>query len=248
MSVITFTTAAGAAFTMLPLQQNAPAPTLLLLASTGVDTLTIEPYCCVGRLLHARGWNVVSLDIPCHGADCRAGEPAELAGWVVRIGQGEDFVTDFRARVNDTLAHLIAADIADPRRIAAAGTSRGGFLAFHAAAVNQRIRAVAAFSPATDLRALREFTDQQENPLLSRLSLEESVEALADRAVWITIGNADERVDTARVVAFAHALAAGARKHDPAGEMVLRLLPVPGHCSFSAWHDAAAAWLISVCP
>jgi dienelactone hydrolase len=243
MKLITEVTAAGTAFVMLPTHDAAPAPTLLLLASTGVVTLTIEPYCRVGHLLHECGWNVVSLDLPCHGADRRRGEPAQLDGWAARTARGVDFVEAFRARANDVLAQLISARVTDPHLIAAAGTSRGGFMAFQAAAGNPSLRAVAAFAPVTDLLALREFAGQGGSPLVRRLALMEAVEALAGRAAWVTIGHADERVDTGKAVDFAAALTAASRARHLASEVTLRVLPVPGHNSLAEWHDAAATWL-----
>jgi dienelactone hydrolase len=236
-------TAAGTAYAALPSHGGAPAPTLLLLAMAGADTLTTEPYGRVGQLLHARGWNVVSLDLPCHGADRRAGEPAELLGWVARLAQSEDIVTPFRRRAGDVVEHLVATGAADPARVAAAGTSRGGFMAFHAAAGNPRIRAVAAFAPATDLLVVREFAGLESSALVRRLALAHAVTALAGRAAWITIGHADERVDTDKAIAFARALEAAGGEGPRAGPVVLRVLPTAGHCSFPEWHDEAAEWL-----
>jgi dienelactone hydrolase len=238
------TTPSGAACALLPPRAGEPAPTLLLFATAGADTLASEPYSRVGRLLHARGWNVASLDLPCHGADCRAGEPAELAGWAARAAAGEDIVAPFRARVNDVVGHLVAAGIADPARIAAAGTSRGGFMAFHAAAGNPRIRAVAAFAPVTDVLALTEFAGQAGNPLARRLALANAADALAGRPAWITIGNADARVDTDQAIAFARALVAASQARALAPDVTLRVLPVPGHTSIPRWHDEAADWLV----
>ena len=126
----TLRTPSGTAFAMLPTQTGGPAPTLLLFAMAGTDTLNTEPYCRIGRLLHAQGWNVVSLDLPCHGGDQRAGEPPELPGWAARLKAGEDIVAAFQKRANDVVEHLMATGIADPARLAAAGTSRGGFMAF----------------------------------------------------------------------------------------------------------------------
>lgn len=235
-------TAGGTEFAMLPPHGDASAPTLLLLSGVGTETLTTEPYCRVGRLLHALGWNIVSLDLPCHGADCRVGEPTELAGWAARIKQGEDIVASFRQRVNDVVEHLLSAKIADPTRISAAGTSRGGFMAFHAAAGNPRLRAVAAFSPVTDLLALREFSGQEDNPLVRRLALALTVEALADRAAWVAIGNADTRVDTDQAVDFTRALTAASLARDLGGDITLQVVPVAGHASRPEWHDDAASW------
>ena len=241
------TTAAGTAFAMLPPQVAVPASTLLLFSSTGEEALTTAPYCRVGRLLHAQGWNVASLDLPCHAADRRASEPPELEGWAARCAAGEDFVAAFRGRVNAVVEHLIATGVADPERIVAAGTSRGGFMAFQAAAGNPRIRAVAAFAPVTDLLALREFAGQETNPLTERLALNHAVEVLAGRAAWITIGNADERVNTGKVVGFGRALAIAAHERGLACDIALHVLPVPGHASLAEWHDEAAGWLVRSC-
>lgn len=233
----------GIPFAMLPPHAGA-APTLLLLAWSGMDTLAQEPYCIVGQLLYARGWNVVSLDLPCHGADQRQGEPAEIPGWAARIAQGEDIVAPFQQRACAVLDHLVAAGIADPARIAAAGTSRGGYMAFQAAATCPRLRAVAAFAPLTDLLALREFTGQEANPLVQRLALVNAAAALADRAAWITIGNDDDRVGTDKAVAFARALVAAGRARHPLSDVSLHVLPAAGHASFPSDHEHAAAWLL----
>ena len=243
MSAITRTTPSGTAFAALPIHGGEAAPTLLLLAMAGMDTLTTEPYCRVGSLLHQLGWNVVSLDLPCHGADRRNGEPPELAGWAARTGRGEDIVAPFQERANDVVDHLIAAGFADPAHIAAAGTSRGGFMAFHAAASSPHIRAIAAFSPVTDLLALTEFAGLEEDPLACRLTLLNAVEALAGRAAWITIGDQDERVGTRNAIALAEALSTTSCGSGAAGPVTLRVLPTPGHCSFPEWHDEAAEWL-----
>jgi dienelactone hydrolase len=237
----------NASLAMLPPQPGGPAPTLLLFAWSGPDTLATEPYCRVGRLLHAQGWNVVSLDLPCHGDDRRAGEAEELAGWAARVKAGEDIVAAFQKRVNDVVGHLVMTGVTDPTRIAAAGTSRGGFMAFQAAAGNPLIRAVAAFSPVTDLLALSEFAGQDENPLVKRLALVNAAEALAGRAAWSTIGNADERVGTDKAVAFAEALKNAAAERAMAPRVTLRVLPTPGHASLPEWHDDAALWIVKVC-
>jgi dienelactone hydrolase len=235
-------TPAGTEFAMLPPQTGKRAPLLLLFAMAGTDTLTTEPYCRIGYLLHAQGWNVASLDLPCHGADQRAGELPELQGWAERTRAGENFVVPFQQRVYDVVDHLVHNGTADPARIAAAGTSRGGYLAFQAAASSPRIRAVAAFAPVTDPLALSEFSGQQDNPLAQSLTLVNTAASLAARAVWITIGNTDDRVDTDRVIAFARALTRANQEQQVASNVTLHLLPSPGHCSFPEWHDEAAIW------
>lgn len=241
--VVVATITSGTSFCLLPSVGPQPAPTLLLLAMAGADTLTTDPYNRVGRLLHARGWNVMSLDLPCHGADHRADEPAELVGWAARLARGEDIVADFQRRVNDIVEHLVKTGVADPHRLAAAGTSRGGFMAFHATAGNPHLMAVAAFSPVTDLLALTEFAGQEGNPLARRLALANMVPVLAGRRVWIAIGDADERVDTGKAVAFAQALTSAAPGGGVGEQITLRVPHTPGHASVPEWHDEAAGWL-----
>lgn len=235
--VSTAHTAIGVSFAMLPVHTGKPAPTLLLFAMSGTDTLKTEPYCVVGRLLHAQGWNIASLDLPCHGSDRRVGEPAELSGWAARIRGDEDITAEFQLRVNGVVDHLIGAGISDAKRFAAAGTSRGGYMAFQAAFGNPHIRAVAAFAPVTDLIALGEFNGQEDNPLVAKLALQRSATALSKRAAWIYIGDADERVSTDKAVEFAQSLEASGCK------TVLRVVQTPGHASFSEWHEDAAVWL-----
>jgi len=230
-------TVSGTAFAMFP-PHTTSRPTLLLLALSGVETLRTKDNRLVGQLLYAQGWNVASLDLPCHGADSRQGEPEQLDGWAARTKQGEDIVAAFQHRVNDVVAYLLASGMADPARIAAAGISRGGFMALHAAAGNPHICAVAALAPVTDLHALREFTGQEANPLLDRLAIINAVDTLATRALWLTIGNRDDRVGTDKALAFAQALIATG---EPC-RLTLHVLDTPGHASFPAWHDTAAAW------
>ena len=56
---------------------------------------------------------------------------AGLSGWRHLAGKKRDFVAESNGRLTRVLDHLIKSGIADPKRIAACGTSRGGFLAIH---------------------------------------------------------------------------------------------------------------------
>jgi dienelactone hydrolase len=236
MNIIKMKTESGIFFEILPIQSNEPAPTLLLFAMSGLDTLTVEPYCLVGKILHSQGWNVVSFDLPCHGADIRINEPAELQGWAYRTAQNEDIVSAFILKVNDIVSYLVKNSIADLENIFTAGISRGGFMAFHAASGNLQIRAVAAFSPVTDLLALTEFAGQENNPLVKKMSLMNIVDKMVNRNAWVTIGNADFRVDTEKVIDFTATLSNN-------NNVDLHVLPCSGHCSFPEWHHDAAIWL-----
>ena len=237
-------TPTGTSFLLLADDRPAqPAPTLLLLCGVAVEALTHDDQCRVGRLLAERGWQVASLDLPCHGADTRPGEPAFLHGWRARVAQGEDIVARVQFKVNDVVAHLITARIAAPGRLVAAGISRGGFMALHAAAANPAIQAIAALAPVTDLRTLSEFAGLDEDPLTKRLALIHQAEVLADRRTWLMICDDDARVGTDHCIAFSRALVAAAVKRKREPQVTLVVVPGSGHHSFPDWHDQAAAWL-----
>ena len=158
-----------------------PAPTLFMLAGTIEGTLERPYYRQCGNELAELGYLVVSIDLPCHGTQTTEGEPAGLSGWGQRVGNGEDIVAESNVRLSQVLDHLITIGLTDPSRVAAAGTSRGGFLAIHFAAHDPRVKAVAGFAPVTDLAALSEFRAKQEHALVRKLSLKNQAERTAPR-------------------------------------------------------------------
>ena len=243
MKTETGLTKKGTRFSLMRAATEGPAPLLLTLAGTAEDALTHEIYGRTGEVLRSEGWCIVSMDLPCHGADRRAGEPEGLTGWRARVDRGEDIVAAWQSRVSDLLTHLVEARIADPNRIVADGTSRGGFMALHAAAGDARIRVVAAYAPVTDLLTLREFAGKEGDALTQRLALHHVASRLADRGVWIVIGCADLRVGTDKAIALAGAVVTAAGERGLRPDVTLLVLPVSGHTSVPAWHDLAVEWL-----
>lgn len=221
-----------------------PSPTLFMLSGT-IDATLGEPYFrqC-GNELAKLGYLVVSIDLPCHGAQLIAGEPEGISGWSHRAANNVDFVAVSNARLSRVLDHLIATSLTDPDKVAAGGTSRGGFLAIHFAAHDSRVRCVAGFAPVTELAALREFHDKPDHPLVSQLSLKNHVEKLAGRPVWIIIGDRDERVGTQHAIELANRLSAVAREQDIASNVELHVLSEPrGHTTPEGSPQLAADWI-----
>ena len=114
--------------------------------------------------------------------------------------------------------------------MAACGTSRGGFAALHFAAADPRVKCVAAFAPVTDLGALTEFRGAEQNPLVARLALEHRADDLAGRAIWLIIGDRDDRVGTDNVIRFARSVTAASLKNGETAHVTLHVVPEPkGH-------------------
>jgi dienelactone hydrolase len=204
-------------------EMGVPKPTIIVLAVDAVTTLqTNQRYSDVADLLIPQGWIAVSLDLPAHGADRRTGEPSNaLAAWASRLAAGEDIVEAFVTHLRAVMDGLHAAQMSS--RFVIMGTSRGGFMALHAAANDSRIAAVLAFIPVTDLRALTEFSALQDDPLVTSLRTETLIPRLVRVPVWIETPATDTRVDAVRTLAFAEALRAAS------GDVTLRVEPGSVH-------------------
>ncbi len=222
----------------------APAPTLFIFGSTIEESLG-DAYCrqC-GNQLAEQGYVCVSLDLPCHGKDEREGEPAGLSGWSHRAVKGEDFMAPMVARAKKVLDHLIAEGYTDPAKVAACGVSRGGFVAGHIAAADERVKCVAAFAPVTDLTALSEFHGTGENPLVRSLSFLQKADELAGRAVWLVIGDQDARVSTDRTIELARRITAASLAAKKESRVELHVMPdARGHAIPDSSAARASDWI-----
>jgi pimeloyl-ACP methyl ester carboxylesterase len=221
-----------------------PAPTLFVLANTIEGTLGDPYFRQCGTALAKQGYLCVSIDLPCHGPQQRPGEPAEIDGWRYRAEHGDDFVAENNRRLTEVLDHLIAAGYTDVAKVAVCGTSRGGFLGLHFTGSDPRVRCVVAFGPVTDLPVLREFKGTEGNALVTSLALSRQADKLAGRAVWVIIGDRDERVGTDNAIAFVRRITASALAHGFRGEAELLVPPEPRGHAIPAWaSEQAGLWI-----
>jgi dienelactone hydrolase len=241
-------TPGGVRFGLFGKKGERPAPTLFVFALSLEDMPKHPGYTDVGRRLARHGFLHVTLDPPCHGVDTKPGEPPQLRGWRTRVEKGEKLVGDFTARATAVLDHLIKEGYTDAGRVAACGTSRGGFLAFHFMAAEPRIKAAAGFSPVTNLLALSEFARLEKLEAAQALALTTVAPKLAGRPIWVSIGNHDQRVSTDDAIAFTRqvvaASLAGAKDPKPRVPVELLVGASPGHGIIDNAHELAAAWLI----
>jgi dienelactone hydrolase len=237
-------TADGVSFAMLGEKPARPAPTLFVFAMDVATSLATPVYLKAGIELSKRGWLCVSLDLPCHGAQQRDGEPGGLEGWRHRVDAGEDPMAEFTDRCRRVLDYLLAEGYTDKTRVAVCGTSRGGFSALHFAAADPRVGCAVGYAPVTDLKALREFQGAEDAPLVRRLALAKHADKLATRAIWIVIGATDQRVDTDLAIATARAITAAAVARNLPDRVELHVSPSPGHTTPAGAVEQSAAWIL----
>lgn len=245
-------TPGGVRFGLFGKKGTTPAPTLFVFAA-GLEDMQKQGYFSeVGRRLARHGFLYVALDPPCHGEDSKPGEPPQLRGWRHRVETGEALIAPFTAHATAVLDHLVKEGYTDAGRVAACGTSRGGFLAFHFAAAEPRVKAVAGFSPVTDLLALSEFHGLEKPEVAKALALETLAPKLAGRAAWLSIGNDDQRVSTDAAVTFMRRLTAAgvAARKDPKQAVPVELIvgPAVGHTAIDHAHELAVAWMLRYVP
>lgn len=221
-----------------------PVPVLFILSGDGEETLTSDYFRqCGSRLALEDNWLCVSLDLPYHGAFVKKADERGLEGWAAAARRKEDFVTANNSRMKAVLDYLIGRHYADTAGAFVCGTSRGGYLALHFAAYDKRIKAVAAFSPVTELNALREFEEVNEDDLLPVFDLGNRLGELSCRKSWIVIGDRDDRVDTDRAVKFARELSRVITKNKASGSIELAVMPEPlGHTTPAGAADRAVEW------
>jgi dienelactone hydrolase len=237
-------TKSGVRYGIWPKKPEAPAPTLFIFAGSVEDSLNTPYFRQCGNQLAKEGYLCVSVDLPCHGPEVRGGEPAGIAGWRARIEKGEDFVAEATTRFRAVLDDLVELKLADPERIAACGTSRGGFMAVHFAASDPRIKAAAAFAPLTDMLVIDEFKTLEKRDLAERLSLKSQAGKLAGRAVWLIIGDRDSRVSTDESIAFCRAVTAASLMQQKPALVDLHVVAEPqGHTTPKGADAMAAAWI-----
>jgi dienelactone hydrolase len=240
-------TADGVRFGVFGEKKAQPAPTLFVFALGLKEMQTAPLYTEVGRHLAKHGFLYVALDPPCHGEDVKPNEPPQIRGWRDRIEKGDPFIATFTSRGSSVLDQLVKEGYTEPDKVAACGISRGGFLAFHFAAAEPRVKAAAGFAPVTNLLAVTEFAGLEKNEDAQKLALVNIAPKLAGRSIWISIGNNDQRVSTDDAIAFSRkVVAASAAAQKGKAQAVPVHLTVGssiGHSDLAGSHERAAVWI-----
>ena len=112
------------------------------------------------------------------------------------------------------------------------------------AAGDERVAAVAAFSPVTDLRALREFEGLEKQEVQPSLQLIEHAQELAKCNLWLIIGDNDQRVSTDSTVKLALEVSKVASRQRLSARVELRVEPAKGHRVPKGAYQRAGQWLL----
>lgn len=177
-----------------------PLPGIFYFCTSGHDTLAYDPFDQFVKPLLNYPVRLFSLTLPLH--EERAEHKSGVARWAKAFGQGHDPLTPFLDTVREAIYFLVAQQIVDPKAIAAAGLSRGGFIATHLAARTPEIRAILGFAPLTQLFHLEELRGITDNYLLDLADLSSQVDQLVGRPLRYYIGNRDTMVGTDICYAF----------------------------------------------
>ena len=237
----------GVRFGLWGKKHATPAPTLFVFSAARVEELSDPYHRRVGNILAENGYLCVSLDHPCYGLEKQPEEPeGYLRCWRYHIDHGErGFIDDLNVRARQVLDFLIAQGYTNPERVAAYGGSSAGFTAIHYAASDPRVKCTAILAPVTDLAVLQEFDGVQQHPIVRALALSEQAENLADRAIFIAIGDRDDRVGTDSAIDFAQKVWRASRHKNLDSDLELHVLPEPrGHTEPAGSGRKAAAWIL----
>lgn len=179
-----------------PALDHGPLPSFFYFALSGPDSLTLDPFNQPVQFLDGKMIRVFSMTLPGHEANLPAAGATAL--WASDINSIDRFLDQAQRAVE----FAIREKFVDPNKMATAGLSRGGFIAAHLAAREERFRFLLGFAPLTRLGKLKEFAGHKD----TGLDLIHLAAALSDRHVRLYIGNDDTRVGTRDCFDFATAL------------------------------------------
>jgi len=201
-------------------------PALFYFALSGEHSLSLDPFNQPAIFLSHLPLRVFSLTIPGHEKEF--GYRA-MDYWASQMASGNHLIEKFIAQCRKGLDFLIQEGYADGDHIAAAGLSRGAFIAAHFTAQEDKITTMLGFSPLTSLSLLSEFKEIP-SPMIEELSLMNLTERLCDKKIRCYIGNHDTLVGTDACYSWIRSLTESAYIHkhrSPPIELVL--FPSIGH-------------------
>lgn len=228
-----------------PLEEG-PLPTLFYFALSGKESLTLDPFNQPVVFLGKEKLRVFSFTLPAHGPSFENQQSMQI--WSKKLDENENFVLSFVDSSIQNINFLVEKGYIDESYLAAAGLSRGGFMAVHLAAKDERIKTILGFAPITQVDFLNDFKDLAKNPLAVKLSLKNILNELADKHLRFYIGNRDLRVGTSCCFDFINELTEVAFQHghrSPPIELIISpSIGYKGHGTPVSVFQDGAEWLL----
>jgi pimeloyl-ACP methyl ester carboxylesterase len=177
-----------------PSLSKGPLPAIIYFTSTAQESLTLDPYNQPVQCLAEDSIRIFSFTLPGHGE----GTPNAnmMSVWAESMELGQDIVGDFVRKAKQNIDYLVGQGYIDPNHLAVSGLSRGGFLATHLAAHDERIKTVLGFAPLTSFEVLEEFRAIAGQPFVQALDLRSIADKLVHKRLRFYVGNRDLRVST----------------------------------------------------
>ena len=167
-----------------------------------------------------------------------------LSVWAEKIAIGEDPLGDFFKAALKAVDYTIEQKLADPEKLGIAGLSRGGFVASHLAAKEERFKAILQFAPLTRLSKGKDFEAIKEHPLIHSLDVFHITKQLANRKIRFYIGNKDTRTHTKSCFEFAMQLVEHSSLRSPQIEFIMTpSIGQMGHGTSPEAFRQGAEWL-----
>lgn len=227
-----------------PPLDRGPLPSIFYFSLSGHDSLTKDPFNQPVQFLSDRWIRFFSLTLPAHENGLDPHKAIQV--WAEDISKGIDCLNTFFDQALSAIEFSVRQKLADPQKLALAGLSRGGFIASHIAARDERFRYILQFAPLTDLSKTKEFASLTEHPIVQSLALNKLAPQIADRHIRLYIGNKDTRVGTGACFDFASQLTAASTLRSPHIEFIMSSsIGLMGHGTSPEIFRQGALWLAS---
>lgn len=166
----------------------------LLLVIGRADYHLVPPHDQMSRYFLDHGHRVVCMSVPRIETSLDIFRDAVMAG--------PDPVETTIREAQAVIEHCIDKKWARPGRFVVAGVSRNGYLALRLMAADARFGYGGGFAPVTDWRDLSEFAAVRNQSHIADLRIAREAERLAGRTIYLSIGHADQRVNTLSCIRF----------------------------------------------
>lgn len=205
-----------------------PLPSFFYFSLSGPDSLGLDPFNQPVQFLRGEMIRVFSLTLPGHENGLPATQAMQV--WADDFAKARNPIQDFLEGFDQAFAFALENQWIQPDKVGVGGLSRGGLLALHAAARQEKIRYALTFAPVTKLSRVKEFAALKEDPTVCSFNAENLCSQLVQKHVRIYVGNHDTRVDTQACFHFAHSLVEASVQHQIRSPKVeFSMYPSIGH-------------------